>query len=126
MLLLVLIIAALALGFTPISRALLRSVHGSFTPSGYSSLALKNPPAVDVGIPAGKSIAVELMNGTDHTKTYHWSAKQGGTLISLGEETVRSDQATKILVPSRGATAGSMRIAISGTNIFLTVPILGS
>jgi hypothetical protein len=109
--------------FTPISHVLLRAVNGSFAPTRYSSLALKTPSEVALGIPAGTTIHVELTNETGHVKTYHWTATQNRALISLGEETVGSGRVTTILVPSRGAVAGRLRISLSGTNVFLTVPI---
>ena len=119
-------IVVLVFGFTPISRALLRSVDGSFAPSRYSSLALRTPSDAAVGILAGEPVEVQLTNHTGDVKTYHWSATQNGALISLGEETVDNGRATTILVPSRGAGTGRLRIALTGTNIFLTVPILKS
>lgn len=123
-LLLVLIVAVLLFAFTPISRGLLRLVHGSFAPSPYSSLALRAPSLAGAGIRSGKPIPVQLTNETGHTKTYHWNATQRGALISLGEQTVQNGQTTTFLVPSQGATAGKIQIALEGTNIFITVPIL--
>ena len=55
----------------PISHVLLRSVHGSFAPSPYSSLALRTPANASVGFLVGNSVAVELANHTGHVKTYH-------------------------------------------------------
>jgi hypothetical protein len=117
-------IVVLVFGFTPISRALLRSVDGSFAPSRYNSLALRTPSDAAVGFLAGEPVAVRLTNHTGHIKTYHWSATQGGALISLGEETLDNGRATTILVPTRGAVTGRLRIALSGTSVFVTVPIL--
>jgi hypothetical protein len=123
---LVLVIVILVLGFSPISRALLSSADGSFSPTPYSSLALENSSSAPKGIVAGKTVAVKLVNRTGHFKTYHWSATQGGGLLSLGEEALGSGKATTILIPTRGAAAGTMRIALTGTNVFVTVPILKS
>ena len=125
-LLLSLVVVILVFGFTPMSRVLLRSVHGSFAPSQYSSLALSTPSDAAVGFLAGGVVPVQLTNHTGHIKTYHWSATQNGTLISLGEETLENGRAITILVPSRGAVTSRLRIALTGTNIFITVPILKS
>jgi hypothetical protein len=123
-LLLALMVAVLLFGFTPISRALLRSVDGSFAPTPYSSLALRTPAEASLGVQAGESVPVELTNETGHTKTYHWSATQSGALISLGEEIVPNGRTTTILVPSQGAVAGRLQIALNGTAVFVTVPIV--
>jgi hypothetical protein len=123
-LLLALVVALLLLAFTPISGALLRLVNGSFAPAPYSSLALKTPSLAAVGVRAGKPIPIQLTNKTGHTKTYHWNATQKGTLISLGEQTVQSGRTTTFLVPSQGSAVGKMQIALKGTKIFVTVPIL--
>jgi hypothetical protein len=120
------VIVVLLVGFTPISGAVLRAVNGSFTPTPFSSLALKTPSDVAVGLVAGKQIPVRLTNMTGHLETYHWSARQKGSLISLGEETLKNGHSTTIIVPSGGATAGSLRIALSGTSVFITVPLLKS
>ena len=125
-LLLSLVVVILVLGFTPISRVLLRSVHGSFAPSPYSALAVSTPSDAAAGILAGELIPVQLTNRTGHTKTYHWSATQSGALISLGEETLDNGRTTTIFVPSRGAVAGTLRIALTGTNVFVTVHMLKS
>jgi hypothetical protein len=125
-LLIAITILALLFAFTPISRALLRSVDGSFAPTPYSSLALITPSLAAVGIKAGKPIPVQLTNETGNTKTYHWSATQDGTLVSLGEKIVPGGQKSTILVPSQGAVAGTMRISLSGSAVFVTVPILGA
>jgi hypothetical protein len=105
---------------------LVRSVDGSFAPTPYSSLALGNPADAAVGVVIGQPIRVELTNRTGHFETYHWSAQQGGALISLGEEALGSGRSVAISVPSRGAVAGSLRIALNGTNVFVTVPLLKS
>jgi hypothetical protein len=125
-LLLCLVVAVFVFGFSPISRELLRSVDGSFTPTAYSSLALKDPSDATVSIVAGKPLAVRLTNRTGHIETYHWSATEDGSLISLGEETLDSGHSTTILVPSSGATSGTLRVTLTGTNVFLTVPVLKS
>lgn len=118
-------ILVLLFAFMPISRVLLWFADGSFAPTPYTSLALKTPSLAVVGFKAGKPVPVQLTNETGHTKTYHWSATQGGTLVSLGEKTVRGGQETTILVPSEGAVDGKMRISLDGTKVFVTVPILG-
>jgi len=116
----------LAFAFTPISHVLLRTVDGSFTPSQYSSLALSVPSDGSSGVVTGEQVSVLLTNRTGHAKTYHWSATQKGALISLGEETLDNGRTTTILVPSRGAVTGVLRIGITGTNIFVSVPVLKS
>jgi hypothetical protein len=113
----------LVFAFTPISHVLLRSVHGSFAPNPYSSLALRTPSNAGVGFLVGNPVAVELGNYTGHVETYHWSATENGALISLGEQTVDNGRTTTISVPTRGAINGTMRVALSGTNIFVTVPM---
>jgi hypothetical protein len=120
------VVVVIGLGFSPISRALLNSVNGSFSPTSYSSLALKDPTDATISIVAGKSLPVLLTNRTGHSETYHWSATQDGSLISLGEQALDNGRSTTILVPSRGATSGTLRVTLTGTNIFLTVPILKS
>lgn len=124
--LLPLVIVILVLAFTPISRVLLWTVNGSFAPSPYSSLALGSPSVGSTGVVTGKPVRVQLTNRTGHAMTYHWSATQKGALISLGEETLNNGRTTTILVPSRGAITGVLRIGITGTNIFVSVPILKS
>lgn len=125
-LLLLLTVVVLLFGFVPISRVFLRSVDGSFSPVPYSSLALKARPGAAMGIPVGRRVAVQLTNKTGHEKTYQWSARQGGTLISLGEDTVDSGRTSVILVPSKGAVVGRLRIALRGSRVFVTVPLVGS
>jgi hypothetical protein len=98
-------------------------VNGSFAETPFSSLALKLPSDAAVGVRKGKSIPVRLTNHTGHSKTYHWSATQSGALIGIGETTLGNGKATTILVPSRGAVAGKLQIALTGTDIFITVPI---
>lgn len=121
--LLALIIAILVFSFTPISKSLLRSVNGSFSPTRFSSLALRSPSAATNGIVAGTPVEVRLTNQTGEFKTYHWRATQNGALISLGEEAVKNGGTTSFSVPSHGTVKGALRITITGTTIFITVPI---
>lgn len=123
-LLLSLLVLALLFGFTPVSRALLRSVNGSFAPTSYSSLSFRTPSDAEADYPAGQSVPLQLTNRTGHVKTYHWTATQDGALISLGVKTLDNDRSTTILVPSRGAVTGRLHIALTGTGIFVTAPIL--
>ena len=83
---------------------------------------MKNPVDAVVAVRAGKAIPVTIANHTGRTEIYHWKATQRSSLISLGEETVSNGSATTIDVPTRGAVSGTLRISLSGTNIFLTVP----
>ncbi len=119
-------VVVLLFAFTPISRGLLALVHGGFEPTPYSSLAFSSPSVATKGVRAGKTIKVELTNHTGRDATYHWSATQNGALISLGVKTLDSGRTTTIVVPSRGATAGRLQIALAGTNVFLTLPVLKS
>jgi hypothetical protein len=114
----------LVFGFTPIAHFLLGAVGGSFAPASYSSLALAAPSDVGPGVRAGALIPVKLLNQTGHIEVYHWSATQNGTLVSLGEDTLGPGRSSTILVPSQGATAGKLRIALNGTNVYVTVPML--
>jgi hypothetical protein len=125
-LLLVLVVLVLIFGFSPISRGLLRSVHGSFGQTPYTSLALRTPSDAALGFVTGKPVPVELTNRTGRLERYHWNATQKGVLVSLGEETLRNGHSATISIPSRGAVPGSLRIGLSGTNVFVTVPILKS
>jgi len=120
-----LVLVVLLFGFAPISRGLLRIVDGSFAPTGYSSLALSTPSDAAVGILAGEALPVQLSNHTGHVETYHWSATQSGALISLGEETLGNGRTTTISVPSRGAVAGRLRVALTGTKVYVSVQIVG-
>jgi hypothetical protein len=101
-------------------------VNGSFSPNPYSSLALGTPSAATEGFLAGDKVPVRLTNRTGHTETYDWHATQDGTLISLGEETLANGQASTVFVPSRGAVTGKLRITLTGTKVFVTVPIRSS
>jgi hypothetical protein len=110
--------------FTPLSRTALRAVDGSFASAHYSSLALRNPADAVTGVIPGKPVPVQLTNHTGRTETYHWSATQKGNLISLGEETLSSGENVNFSVPSQGAVAGKLNIALTGTTVFVTVPIV--
>jgi hypothetical protein len=124
--LLILCAVILLFGFTPISRALLNLADGSFAPTPYSSLALLTPSIATGGVPTGEAIPVQLTNHTGHVKTYHWNATQHGALISLGEDTLAPGRAVTIYVPSRSAVTGKLRIALAGTRVFVTVPVVKS
>jgi hypothetical protein len=125
-LLVIVVVAVFLFGFAPISHVLLRAVNGSFAPSAYSSLALNSPSEVTRGVKTGSVVRVTLVNHTPQEKTYRWSATQDGSLISLGTETVQRDESTVIRVPTRGALAGPMKITLTGSNVFVTVPVRGS
>jgi hypothetical protein len=125
-LLAIFVVLALLFAFTPISKGLLRAVDGSFAPTHYSSLALRDPSDATQGVLADVPIAVQVSNHTGHIKTYRWSAKQGRTLVSLGVTTVDSGQTTTVSVPTRGAVSGVLSIALTGTKVFVTVPVVGS
>lgn len=120
------LLTGLVFGFTPISSALLHSVGGSFKKTPYSSLALESPPRVAAGFVAGRPIPVRLANETGHSETYHWNATENGTLISLGEVTIGSGRGITISVPTPGAIEGRLQVALVGTAVFLTVPIVRS
>jgi hypothetical protein len=116
------IIAVVVLfAFTPISRALLSSVDGSFAPSPFTSLALRAPSSPASDFEVGDLIGVRLTNRTGTTKTYQWSATQHGVVISLGEKTVPNGHGANVDVPTSFGRAGSLRIALNGTNVFVTV-----
>jgi hypothetical protein len=118
------VVLTLLLLFTPISSALLRAVDGSFSPTRYSSLALMNPSDADSGILSGDLVQVELTNHTGRLETYHWSATEKRGLISLGEETLENGRSVTISVPSRGAITGNLSIGLTGTHVFVTVPVV--
>ncbi len=120
---LIALVVVVALAFTPISNVLLRSVDGSFAPAHYSSLALRNPSDA-TGILAGEAVRVRLVNHSGHVKTYHWGASEKGSLLSLGAETVDNGQSLTFSVPSRGAVTGTLKIALSDTDVYVTVPVL--
>jgi hypothetical protein len=119
-------VLAILFCFTPFSNAMLRAVDGSFAPAHYSSLALPHPVDAAAGIFPGQSVRVQLTNHTGRTETYHWSATQQGNLISLGEETLDNGKSVTFSVPSRGAVTGTLRVALTGTRVFVTVPIVGT
>jgi|ERR1017187_3033757 hypothetical protein len=125
-LLLTLVVVALLIGFTPISKKLLHYVDGSFSPTSFSSLALSTPSSAAVGIAAGSTVPVELTNRTGRTTTYHWTATQNGTLLSSGGRTLTNGSSTTLSITTRGAVAGSLRISLSGTKIFVTIPLRAS
>ena len=112
--------------FTPFSNAMLRVVDGSFATAHYSSLALQDPTDAAAGMFTGQPVLVQLTNHTGRTKTYHWSATQRGNLISLGEETLGDGKSVTFSVPSRGAVTGTLSVALTGTSVFVTVPIVGT
>jgi hypothetical protein len=120
---LIALVVILALGFTPISHALLRSVNGSFAQAHYSSLSLSNPTDA-TGILAGEAVRIQLVNHSGRTKTYHWGASEKGSLLSLGAETVDNGQALTFSVPSGSAVTGTLKIALTGTDVYVTVPVL--
>ena len=113
----------LLFAFTPISRALLSSVDGSFSPSPFTSLALRTPSNPGSHFEVGDLIGVRLTNRTGSTKTYHWSATQQGVVISLGETTVRNGHGANVNVPTGFGRAGIVRIALNGTDIFVTISL---
>jgi hypothetical protein len=119
-------VLAILFCFTPFSKAMLRAVDGSFATAHYSSLALQHPKEATAGILAGKPVRVQLTNHAGRTKTYHWSATQQGNLISLGEETLGNGESVTFSVPSQGAVTGTLSVALTGTTIFITVPIVGT
>jgi hypothetical protein len=125
-LLLSVIVLVILFCFTPFSNAMLRVVDGSFAPAHYSSLALPDPTNASAGVLAGESVRVQLTNHSGRTKTYHWSATQQGNLISLGEETLGNGESVTFSVPSRGAVTGTLSVALTGTTVFVTVPIVGT
>jgi len=120
------IVLVVVFGFTPISQLLLSTVNGSFSPTPYTSLALRPSSSATTGIVAGQPVAVRLVDRTGHPTTYHWNATENGRLVSLGDEALGSGRAITFLIPTRGATKGTLRIALAGTHVFVTVPILKS
>jgi hypothetical protein len=120
------IVVVILFFFTPISNAVLRVVDGSFAPAHYSSLALHDPTDTAAGIFPGQPVRVQLTNHTGRTKTYHWSATEKGSLVSLGEETLGDGKSITFSVPSRGAVTGTLNVALTGTTVFVTVPVVGT
>ena len=125
-LLLPVIVFVILFCFTPFSKAMLRVVDGSFAPAHYSSLALQDPTDAAAGILPGQPVRVQLTNHTGRTKTYYWSATQRGNLISLGEETLGNGKSVTFSVPYRDAVTGTLSVALTGTTVFVTVPIVGT
>jgi hypothetical protein len=117
------VVIVVLFAFTPISRALLSSVDGSFSPSPFSSLALRTPSNPSSDFEVGDLVGVRLTNRTGSTKTYHWSATQHGVVISLGETTVRNGQGANVNVPTSFARAGALRIGLDGTKVFVTLSL---
>jgi hypothetical protein len=112
--------------FTPISRALLLSVDGSFVPSPFSSLALRSSSDLVAGYQVGDLVPVRLTNHTGTTKTYHWSAMQHGVIVSVGEKTVLNGRGANIDVPTNFGRPGVLRIALTNSDVFVTVPLVRS
>jgi hypothetical protein len=123
-LLLTLVVVILLVGFTPISKKLLHYVNGSFSLKPYSSLALTTPAVVTKGIMAGSAIPVKLTNHTGNTSTYHWIATQDGHKISGGGSTLANGASTTLSITTKSAVAGNLRISLTRTKIFITVPLL--
>jgi hypothetical protein len=118
------IAAAIVLfAFTPISRALLLSVDGSFAPTPFSSLALRSPSEPATGFQVGDLVPVRLANHTGSTKTYHWSALEHGVIVSLGEKTLLNGRGTNINVPTAFGRPGILRITLTGTDVYITVAL---
>ena len=116
----------LVFGFSPISRALLELVHGSFSPSPFSSLSLLAKIDLNNGVAAGQPVAVLVANHTGHTQNYHWIATQRGSIIRQGEKTVGNGKAAKLMISSKGTRAGQLRVSLQGTDIFVTVTLIKS
>jgi hypothetical protein len=113
----------LLFAFPLISRGLLNAVGGSFSPAPYSSLALKNYSDPAAPFEVGDLVPVLLTNHTGSTKTYHWNASQHGVVISLGETTLSNGTGATIDIPTSLGRSGRLRIGISGTDVFVTVPL---
>jgi hypothetical protein len=121
---LLVIVAVLVFGFSPISRALLRVAHGSFAPAPYTSLSLANTAEIESGVAQGQPVEVTLMNHTGYTTSYQWTATQNHTVLSRGDTVLRNGQVTQLVISSTEATVGRLRIGLVGTDIFVTVSIL--
>jgi hypothetical protein len=119
----VIVVTALLFGFSPISRMLLRLVDGSFAPSPYTSLALRNPSLAVTGVKRGTAILVVLSNHTGRTVTYHWRATQADTLIRSGKRTVLNNRVSTLRVSTKLATPGRLRVSLRGTTVYVEVPI---
>jgi hypothetical protein len=107
--------------FTPISKAFLNSVGGSFAPSPFTSLAVRTPSDPSSSFEVGDLVPLRLTNRTGSTKTYQWSATQRGVVISLGEKTVLNGHGVNVNVPTSLAKTGTLRVAIANSRIFVTV-----
>ncbi len=121
-------IVALLIGlfaFTPISKALLNAANGSFSPAPFTSLALLSP-SNPAGYEVGDLIPVRLTNHTGRTTTYHWNATQKGVVVSLGEETLLDGHGATIDVSTNFGSAGTLRIAVANTDVYLTVHLASS
>ena len=104
------VILALAVAFTPVSRALLSAIDGSFAPIHYTSLAFVHPARVTRGVTAGTPVRMELANHLGHRETYQLHVTQSGSLISLGTETLGSGQAEVVSIPTLGARRGTLEV----------------
>ncbi len=122
-LLLAIVAVVILFAFSPISRALLASVDGSFSPTPFSSLSLRSPSDPNAGFEVGDLVPVRLTNRTGSTKTYHWEAVQHGVVVSLGERVVRNGHGTDINVPTNLARSGLLRISLTGSDVFVTVSL---
>jgi hypothetical protein len=123
---LIIVAVVVLFAFTPISRALLFTVDGSFAPSPFSSLALTSPSNPAASFLVGDLVPVRLTNHTGSSKTYHWKATQRGVVVSLGVKTLVNGHGVNIDVPTNFGSVGKLRIAVSGTNIFVTVHLARS
>lgn len=104
--------------FTPISRALLDAADGSFSPTPFTSLALRSSTSA---VQVGDLVPVLLTNHTGMSRSYHWSATQQGVAISIGNVTLANGHGANINVPTNFGRAGKLRIGINGTQVFVTV-----
>jgi hypothetical protein len=100
---------------------LLNSADGSFAPSPYSALALRTPSNPGTSFEVGDLVPVRLTNRSGTVKTYHWKATQNGVVISLGQKTVPSGHGADINVPTSLGKSGIVRIALAGTDIYVTM-----
>jgi hypothetical protein len=71
-------------------------------------------------------VPVLLTNHTGSPKTYHWSATQRGVAISIGSVSLPNGDGAKINVPTNFGRAGKLKIAVNGTQIFVTVNLAKS
>ena len=72
----------------------------------------------------GDLVPVRVSNRTGSTKTYRWSASQHGVVVSLGEVTLENDHGANINVSTALAHPGALKVALSGSDIFVTVPLV--